>query len=121
MSAHEDGLREDELQRLADAIYRRGRATGRYLGGPIREAVAQIVADRLAAHPAAPDAPQGEVARRTTCGAGADGECYMAGCVQILDGEPEATGRFCPLPIGNPVLALRESEPVEAEGGGRDE
>lgn len=46
---------------------------------------------------------------RSTCGAGADGECYADGCVQLSDGEPEATGRFCPLPIGDPRQALREA------------
>lgn len=47
---------------------------------------------------------------RTTCGAGMDGECYADGCIQRRDGEPDATGRFCPLPIGNPQIALREGD-----------
>lgn len=53
--------------------------------------------------------------RRTTCGAGMDGECYADGCVQILDGEPDATGRFCPLPSGDPLVALRESEEADRD------
>jgi hypothetical protein len=46
----------------------------------------------------------------TRCQAGQDGECYAAGCLQLEDGEPEKTGRFCPLPTGNPIVALRESD-----------
>ncbi len=59
------------------------------------------------------DAQTTDVVRRTTCGAGMDGECYADGCVQVMDGEPTATGRFCPLPIGNPLMALRESEETD--------
>lgn len=32
------------------------------------------------------------------CAAGTDGECNAAGCPQTRDGEPEKSGRFCPLP-----------------------
>lgn len=33
-----------------------------------------------------------------TCQAGLDGECYHPLCPQLRDGEPEKSGRFCPLP-----------------------
>lgn len=39
-------LNESELQQLADALYGRGRATGRYLRGPVRETVERIVKRR---------------------------------------------------------------------------
>ena len=32
------------------------------------------------------------------CAAGKDGECNWADCPQLRDGEPEKSGRFCPLP-----------------------
>lgn len=32
------------------------------------------------------------------CHAGKDGECTWSKCPQDRDGEPEKTGRFCPLP-----------------------
>jgi len=32
------------------------------------------------------------------CMAGSDGECNHPNCPQMRDGEPEKTGRFCPLP-----------------------
>jgi len=32
------------------------------------------------------------------CHAGMDGECYWIGCPQLRDGEPEKSGRSCPLP-----------------------
>ena len=31
------------------------------------------------------------------CRAGTDGDCSFAGCPQLRDGEPEKTGRSCPL------------------------
>lgn len=31
------------------------------------------------------------------CHAAQDGDCAWKGCLQIRDGEPEATGRHCPL------------------------
>lgn len=34
----------------------------------------------------------------TTCMAGMDGECNHSLCPQEKDGEPENSGRFCPLP-----------------------
>lgn len=43
------------------------------------------------------------------CQADQDGECCHPQCVQIRDGEPDKTDRFCPLPPGNPIVALRES------------
>lgn len=46
----------------------------------------------------------------TRCQAGQDGECYHPLCPQIRDGEPEKSNRFCPLPTGNPIVALRESD-----------
>lgn len=58
-----------------------------------------------------------ETAERMTCGAGSDGDCYADGCVQVRDGEPAASGRFCPLPIGNPRLALRESNDLSLSPG----
>jgi len=30
------------------------------------------------------------------CHSGRDGECYSPSCPQLLDGEPGATGRYCP-------------------------
>jgi hypothetical protein len=42
------------------------------------------------------------------CAAGLDGECYHDSCPQIADGEPEKTGRFCPLPP-KCITALREN------------
>lgn len=33
----------------------------------------------------------------TTCQAGSDGECGWCGCPQIRDGEPQASGRSCPI------------------------
>lgn len=33
-----------------------------------------------------------------TCHAGKDGECNWVNCPQDRDGEPEKSGRFCPLP-----------------------
>ena len=77
-----------------------------HLDGPCP---AESVPVDLAATDTAILSPQDlEPARRTTCAAGLDGECYADGCVQTLDGEPMATGRFCPLPSGNPLVALRE-------------
>lgn len=35
----------------------------------------------------------------TSCAAGRDGECGHAQCPQLLEGEPRATGRHCPLDI----------------------
>lgn len=35
------------------------------------------------------------------CHAGRDGECYWQGCPQLADGEPEASGRHCPLDTGD--------------------
>ncbi|MDY8137586.1 hypothetical protein [Aquimarina sp. 2201CG5-10] len=35
----------------------------------------------------------------TQCMAGRDGECCHNKCPQILDNEPESTGRHCPLPF----------------------
>lgn len=35
--------------------------------------------------------------RTTACRAGSDGECYWRYCPQLRDGEPEKTGRDCPL------------------------
>lgn len=32
------------------------------------------------------------------CKADADGECNHKGCPQVRDGEPEKSGRSCPLP-----------------------
>lgn len=37
-------------------------------------------------------------AKPTHCMAGMDGECNGKGCPQNKDGEPEKSGRFCPLP-----------------------
>ena len=34
----------------------------------------------------------------TSCQAGTDGECNHPNCPQVIDGEPEKTGRHCPLP-----------------------
>ena len=31
------------------------------------------------------------------CAAGSDGDCNHSWCPQLRDGEPEATGRHCPL------------------------
>lgn len=31
------------------------------------------------------------------CHGGSDGDCYWSGCPQLRDGEPEGTGRHCPL------------------------
>lgn len=45
----------------------------------------------------------------TRCQADQDGECQRPGCPQLEDGEPAKSGRFCPLPSGNPIVALRES------------
>lgn len=36
------------------------------------------------------------------CHAGRDGECNWVGCPQLRDGEPEATGRHCPLDTHDP-------------------
>ena len=33
----------------------------------------------------------------TGCAAGRDGDCYSDRCPQLRDGEPDATGRYCPL------------------------
>jgi hypothetical protein len=41
------------------------------------------------------------------CQAGCDGECCDKRCPQIRDGEPEKSGRFCPLPPSG-LAALRE-------------
>lgn len=35
--------------------------------------------------------------RATMCRAGTDGDCFWSECPQLADGEPEATGRHCPL------------------------
>jgi len=34
-----------------------------------------------------------------TCHADRDGDCTWEGCPQLRDGEPEKTGRHCPLDI----------------------
>jgi hypothetical protein len=41
------------------------------------------------------------------CQAGLDGECYDRRCPQLRDGEPNKSGRFCPLPPTG-LVALRE-------------
>lgn len=43
---------------------------------------------------------------RKVCDAGMDGECYGVGCPQR---DPATRLNFCPLPTGNPWVALRES------------
>ncbi len=35
----------------------------------------------------------------THCAAARDGECWAAECPQIRDGEPQRSGRTCPLPF----------------------
>lgn len=35
--------------------------------------------------------------RNQRCSAGKDGECFSEDCPQLLDGEPERSGRYCPL------------------------
>ena len=52
----------------------------------------------------------------TACHAGSDGDCSWAECPQERDGEPHATGRYCPL-AKQPVAAWTKrnqgaSEPV---------
>ena len=44
-------------------------------------------------------APEQEPKERplTYCAGGSDGECYHPGCPQLRDGEPEKSGRHCPL------------------------
>lgn len=53
--------------------------------------------------------PSDGPAKRTTCGAGMDGDCYAGGCPQNRDGEPMKSGRFCPLPPTGQI-ALREQD-----------
>ena len=35
--------------------------------------------------------------RTTKCRSGSDGECFWEQCPQLRDGEPERSGRDCPL------------------------
>jgi hypothetical protein len=50
-----------------------------------------------------PRIPFGDPMHRAYYGPGAqcrgheDGECHWEGCPQVKDGEPEKTGRHCPL------------------------
>lgn len=39
------------------------------------------------------------MSEKETCHAGTDGDCNWKNCPQICDGEPEKTGRHCPLDI----------------------
>lgn len=41
----------------------------------------------------------GDSAELTRCKAGRDGECFHKLCPQIKDGEPERSGRHCPIDI----------------------
>ncbi len=49
--------------------------------------------------PPAP-APNPPVATPARCHSGKDGDCVWAGCPQLKDNEPAATGRHCPLDDG---------------------
>lgn len=69
-----------------------------------QQTAAQVAALGHQVHPAMamPSlTPEGHAARLATspqvCWAGRDGECSHAGCPQLRDNEPTASGRHCPL------------------------
>ena len=41
-----------------------------------------------------------EAEKLSSCAAGRDGDCVHAHCPQLRDGEPQASGRHCPLDTG---------------------
>ena len=49
------------------------------------------------AYPAPVKVPSYVEVRESACRAGSDGDCSWADCPQVRDGEPQATGRHCPL------------------------
>lgn len=62
-----------------------------------------VMQDRLLAASAPKEAtPRPAQVERspTRCTAARDGECFHAQCPQLLDGEPEKSGRHCPLDTG---------------------
>ena len=44
--------------------------------------------------------------RVNKCHGDRDGDCSWSDCPQIRDGEPDATGRHCPLDVGCPRCLL---------------
>lgn len=88
-------------RRLAEALLAAYEKARRSVG--IVEAFDAVAAEArrlLVRTPAVGDAVSRAMAyphRSGRCRAGSDGDCDWPGCPQVRDGEPEKTGRPCPL------------------------